>query len=95
MSTCVIQRIETLTMINEQDLADGYEPLFYGRFSYKKYFVAALHEGGITGVAQDNNEQDDNNDNDDANTYEDPDNLFVIALEPVTAHDEMTGVPPQ
>ena len=56
------------------DIADGNEPMFIDRFTNKNDFSDALHEGGITGVAQDDNDKDNDNDNDNSNTNEDPDN---------------------
>ena len=48
-------------------LADGDEPLFVDRFADENGFSAALYEGGVAGVLQDNNEQEDYNDDDNSN----------------------------
>ena len=63
MPTCVIQIIETLTMRDRRDLDNGDELLFVDRFANENDFAATLHEGGITGVAQENNKKGDDNDN--------------------------------
>ena len=59
MPTWVIQRVEALAVSNGGDLDDGDGPLFVDRFSNKNDFTAALQEGGIAGVAQDNDGKDD------------------------------------
>ena len=55
-------------MHNVWDLPDGNEPLFIDRFSNENDFSAALHEGGIKGVAQDSGEQEGDNYYDNSNT---------------------------
>ena len=57
-------------MCDGRDLADNNEPLFIYRFSNKNDVAAALHEGGIVGVAQDDDEQDNDNDDENSNTNE-------------------------
>ena len=70
--TCIIQRVEALAVSNIQDLADGNETLFINRFADQNDFVAALHEGGITVVVQEDDEQDGDNNDGDSNTNEYP-----------------------
>ena len=48
-------------MCGGRNLADGDETMFVDRFTNEKDFAAALYEGGITGVAQDDDDQDDYN----------------------------------
>ena len=67
MSNWVIQHVEAISINGGQDIAKDDEPLFVDRFSNNNDFAAALHEGGIKGVVQD---EDDQNDNSDSNTYE-------------------------
>ena len=66
MPTWVIQRVEALIINDGQDLAKVNEPLFIDRFTNEIDFAAARHEGGISGVVQDN---DDHNADDNSNTY--------------------------
>ena len=61
--TWVIQHVEARAMCDGWDLADGNEPMFIDHFTNKNDFSAALHEGGIAGVAQDGNHKDNDNDN--------------------------------
>ena len=68
MPTWVIQHVEEISINGGQDIAKDNEQLFVDQFSKNNDFAAALHEGGIKGVAQDD---DDQNDNDDSNTDED------------------------
>ena len=64
--TWVIQIIEYLAACNRTDLDDGDEPLFVERFSKQNDLSAALHQGSITGVVQDDDQVDyKNNDNTD------------------------------
>ena len=70
--TWVIQLVEALTACNGRDLADEYGPLFADHFDNENAFSAALHECGITGVAQYNDDQDDDDGDDDAKTDKDP-----------------------
>ena len=56
MPTWVIQRVESLTMRDRQDLDGRNESLLVDRSANENYFSAVLHEGGITGLDQDNNE---------------------------------------
>ena len=53
----------------------------------------ALHEVGIVGVTQDDNDQYYDNENDDSSTNEDPDNSPGISLEPAAARGKIAGVP--
>ena len=69
-------------MKDRLDLAGGDEPLFVYRFANENDFSAALYEGGISGVAQEDNGKDNDNVNDNANTDEDPDKPPGISLEP-------------
>ena len=71
MPTWVIQCVKALSVRDGQYLVYGYEPLFVGRFANESDFSAALHEGGIEGVAQDDNDPDDDNNDDNRNTDED------------------------
>ena len=73
-------------MRDGQDLSDFNEPLFIDRFHKENYFVTAIHEGGIVGLAQDNDEQGGDNDNNNINTNEDPYNPPRIALESEADH---------
>ena len=73
MPTWVIQLVEILAMHDGQDLADGYEPLSVDRFASDNDFYYTLHEGDITGVAQNNDDQGDDNNDGDSNNNEDPD----------------------
>ena len=81
-------------MRNGQDIADGYEPLFVDRFSNDNGFAANLHEGGTTGVAQEDNDQDGNNDDDSSNMDEDTENPPRISFEPASARRKISGVHP-
>ena len=85
MPTWVIQRVESLAMHDGQDLSGGDKPLFVDRFSNENDFASALHEGGITGVVQDNDEQDNDNDDGNINTDEYPDDPILIALDTTSA----------
>ena len=57
ISTWVIQHVEARDMYDGWDLADENEPMFIGFFTNKNDFAAALHEGGIAGVAQDDDDK--------------------------------------
>ena len=94
MPTWVIKRVEALDMHDAQDLADDDEPLFVERFSNDNDFAAALHESGIVGVVQDDDDKEDDNDNGDRNTDEDPDKPLRISLEPAADHRKNSGVSP-
>ena len=94
MPICVIQRIEALTVRDGQDIDDGDEPFFVDRFSIDNDLSVALHEGGIIGVAQDNNEQEFYDDDEDRKTDEEPANPPGTTLEPAAAHGEITGSNP-
>ena len=72
MPTWIIQHVDALAVRKIRDIYNHDKPLLVDRLSNKNGFASALHEGGITEVAQDDNEQDDNNDDDDSNTEEDP-----------------------
>ena len=78
-----------------RDLADGDETLFVDQFSNRNYLDVAIHESGIIGVVQDENEQDDDNENENRKTNEYPQNPHGIALDPVVAHGEIAEVPPE
>ena len=67
-------------MCGGRNLADGDETMFVDRFTNEKDFAAALYEGGITGVAQDDDDQENDNDNADRNTNEDPDDPTGIFI---------------
>ena len=45
------QCVESLAVRNKRYLADGDEPLLVDKFANNNYFYAALHKGGIPGVA--------------------------------------------
>ena len=68
MPTWVTQHVEAIAINGGRDIAKDDEPLFVDRFSNNNDFSVALHEGGIKGVAQDD---DDQNGNADRNTYGD------------------------
>ena len=70
MLTWVIQRFEALVMRDVRDIANGNGPLFSDRFANENGFSAALHEGEIEGVAQNNDDQDNDNGDDDGNMNE-------------------------
>ena len=76
-------------MWNRQDLSNDDEALCIDRFANKNNFSAALHDGGIAGVAQDGDDQN----NDDGNTYKDPDKPPVISLDPAADWSKIAGVP--
>ena len=57
MPIWVIQRVEALTTNNRWDIAKDDEPLFVDRFPNKNDFDASLNEGGISGVVQDDDDQ--------------------------------------
>ena len=79
MPKWVIQCVEALVVRDGWYLSDVDELLFLDRFANEHDFSAALHEGGISGVAQDDNKKYGDNDDDDSNTDEYPDNLPEIA----------------
>ena len=81
-------------MHGRQDLANGNELLFIERFSNKNNFDAELHEGGIAGVGQYDNDQDIDIENVNRNTNEDLDTPLGIALDPTSDCGEILGVPP-
>ena len=81
-------------MLNGKYLANGDEPMFVDRFVNKNDFDAALHEGDITGVVQDGDDQDNDDDDDDSNMDEDPDKPPGIYFELATDRGEISGVPP-
>ena len=85
MPTWFIQRAKALVMRDRQDLDNGDELLFVYCFTNENDFAATLHEGGIKGVAQDNNDQDDDNDDGNSNMDEYPGNSPGIALGPSEA----------
>ena len=93
--TWVIQCVEALVMCDRWDLAGSNEPLFFDRFANQNYFSAALHEGGITGVAQDDNDKYDDNEDGDIKTNEDPYKTPVISLDTTLDHRKIAGVPPK
>ena len=71
-TTWAIQCVEVLEMSYGRDLADGDETLFVDQFSNRNYLDVAIHESGIIGVVQDENEQDDDNENENRKTNEYP-----------------------
>ena len=81
-------------MRDGRDLADGNKPLFVHRFSNDNGFASALHDGGVVGVTQDNDEKYDGNYDDNSNTDEDPDDPPGLALDPTSDRGEISGVPP-
>ena len=91
MPTWVIQRVEALAINGRQDLAKGDKLLFVGRFSNENDFSAAIHEGVIAGVAQDDN---DHNKDDDIKTDEDSEEPPGIDLDPESSRGKIGGVPP-
>ena len=90
----MIQYVGALTMKDRGDLSGGDEPLFVDWFTNENDFASSLHEGGIAGVVQDDNEQDNDNVDDNANIDEDPYDSPGIALDPAEARGCITGVPP-
>ena len=94
MPTWVIQHVAGRAMCDGWDLADGNEPMFIDRFTNKNNFSAALHEGGIAGVAQDDNDKDDDKDNDNSNMNKDPDDPTGIFIETAEVIREIAVVPP-
>ena len=92
--TWSIQPVEALSISYGKNLANGDKPLFVDFFANENDFAAALHEGGITGVVKDENDQDENNDDDDSNMDEDPDKPPGIALEGTASRGTISGVPP-
>ena len=95
MIAWVIQYAEELAVRNRHDLFNDDELLFVERFDNNNYFYAALHEGRITGVSQDNNDQEYDNEDDYANTNEEPEGSHEITLDLAAARGEITGVSPQ
>ena len=85
MPAWVIQYVGALSMKDRRDLSGGDEQLFFDRFTNENDFASALHKGGISGVAQDVDEQDNDNGDDNANTDEDPYDSPGIALDPAEA----------
>ena len=73
------------------DISDGNELLFVERFANENYFAAALHEGGIAGVVQDDNDTDYEN----RNTNEDPDKPPGIVLDPASARGKIARFSPE
>ena len=65
------------------------------RFANVNDFSAALHESSISGVAQDNDEQDYDNYDDNSNMNEEPYNPPRISLDPAAACSKIVGVPHQ
>ena len=53
MPTWVILRIEDISAHNRRYMYDSDEPLLVDCFDNENDFTAALHQGGIKGVAQD------------------------------------------
>ena len=77
MTTWVIQHGEALAARDGRYLADSHKPLFIARFANDDDFDDTLHEGGISGVTQDDEqlqeddqEHDQDNDHDNFNTDE-------------------------
>ena len=75
MPKWVIRHIESLTTRDIRYLSNCNESLLVDHFSNKNYFSAALHEGGIAGVMQDD---DDYNDNSDEKPKPEPDTETVV-----------------
>ena len=94
MSAWVIQRVEALSVHDGRDLADSNEPMFVDQFSNEDDFADSLRDGGITGVAQDNHEQDNNNEDFCSNTDEDIDKPCGISLDPAAARGKISGFTP-
>ena len=84
MPNWFIQHVDSLAARDGQYLDDGNEPLFVDHFFKENEFAAALHEGGIAGLAQDDDEQDDGED--DGKTDENPDNPPGVSLDTTAAH---------
>ena len=91
--TWIIQHIEEISMYDGWDIANGYELLFVERFTKDNDFASTLYEGGIEGVAQDENVQDDNNAYDNSNTDEYPDYPTGISLQTAAACGEIAWFP--
>ena len=87
--TWVIKRVEAISVRNRWYLVNVYEPLFVGRFANENDFVAALHKGGITGLAQNNDDQDDSNGDENSNTDENPNKPPGISLDTTAAADKL------
>ena len=68
--------------------------MFIERFTNKNDFSDALHEDGIAGVAQDDDNKGDDNDNENSNTNEDPDDPTGIFIETAAVLREITVAPP-
>ena len=91
--TWAIQHVEAFAVRDGQDIVNGDEPLFIYQFANKNYFTATFHEGGIAGVAQDEDEKDYDDGNYDTNTDENPYDPPGIALETAAACSKIAGVP--
>ena len=79
-------------------MTDGIYPTAMNRCSLNtsptRFFSTSLHEGGISGVLQDGDNQDDDNDDDDSNTNEDLKETPRIYLEHAAARGKIVGVSP-
>ena len=95
MPTWIIQHVEAIAMHDGHFLSEDNKPLLNDRFAHKNDFATALHEGGITVVAQDNDKQDNDNDNDNINTNEYPNDPPGIGLDTAVAPGKISGVFPQ
>ena len=93
--TWFVQHVEALTKRYRQDLSNRYEPLFICCFANENIFAASLHKSGISGMAQEDDEQHDNNDDGNRKTDENPESPPIIALETTSTQGEISGAPQQ
>ena len=101
MLTWFIQNVEALATRYGWDMDDGDEILFVDRFSKENDFSAALYEGGIERVVQDD-KQDVDDDNGKTDEKQEPsstnpkykDDPPGIALNPTASRGEISGVLP-
>ena len=95
MPTWVIQIVEEIVMREGKYLAEGKELQFVDQFSNENDLSADLHEGGIAGVAQNNDNQENENDDGDANMDVDTGDPTGTVLENSESHGNIAGVPPE
>ena len=95
MPTWFIQRIEALAVREVWDISNGDELLFVNRFANKNDFDVDLHNGGISGVAQDDNEQNNDNYDNATSMNEDQDEPPEKYLDPAADNDDISGVTSQ